>query len=289
MSQPFQGVGLGFRIAIAEEILERLPSEIDFLEIHPENYMRRGGRFPYLLERAREHYPVGTHGLTMCFGSPDPFDDEYLGDLQRFLDDLEIATHSDHLCFGGAHGVFLHDLLPIPFDEQSAKLVTQRIDEASNALGRPIAFENVSYYSPQHPDGLAEADFIAEIAKRTGARILLDVNNIFVNSRNFHFDPVEFLRRIPRESVVQYHLAGHRVRDDGLRIDTHGEPVADEVFALLDVALEIVGVRPILLERDNDLPPLDELLMEVRAIRTILEPHLDSRKIENPGRAAFER
>lgn len=274
MSESLKGVGLGFRIAIAEEILERLPSEIDFLEIHPENYMRRGGRFPHLLEKAREHYPVGTHGLTMCFGSPDPFDAEYLGDLQRFLNDLEIATHSDHLCFGGAHGVFLHDLLPLPFTEEAAALVSRRIDEASTALGRAVAFENVSYYSPQDEDGLAEAEFLAEVAKRTGARLLLDINNIFVNSQNFGFDPVEFLKRVPSERVFQYHIAGHAVREGGLRIDTHGEPIASEVYELLAEALRIVGVRPILLERDNDLPPLDELLAEVRVIRGILDAHL---------------
>lgn len=271
MTKALKGVGLGFRIAIAEEIVEQLPDEIDFLEIHPENYMRRGGRFPHLLAKARERYPVGTHGLTMNLGSPDPFDEEYLGDLRRFLDDLEVSTHSDHLCFGGAGGVFLHDLLPLPFTDEAAGLVIRRIDEASSALRRPLAIENVSYYSPQHEDGLAEAEFIADVSKRSGARILLDVNNIYVNSQNFGFDPVEFLRRIPSESVVQYHIAGHELREGGLRIDTHGEPIVPAVFELLEEALRIVGIRPILLERDNNLPPLDTLLKELRILHETVE------------------
>src|SRR5690606_24455891 len=189
MGDSLRGVGLGLRSGMAEEFLERKPPEVDFLEIHPENYMRRGGRFPALLEAARRDYAIGTHGLTMCFGSLGPFDSEYLGDLRAFLTDLDVAFHSDHLCFGGAHGVFVHDLLPLPCPEEAAKLCVTRIAEARDALGRPLAIENVSYYAPQSDHGLDEAHFLAHVLKESDALLLLDVNNVYVNSRNFGFDP----------------------------------------------------------------------------------------------------
>lgn len=273
MRTPLRGVGLGLRSDMAEAFLERRPSEVDFVEIHPENYMRRGGRFPARLEAARRDYPVGTHGLTMCFGSPTRFDDEYLRDLRAFLHDLDVGFHSDHLCFGGAHGIFLHDLIPLPFTEEAARLCVSRIREAQDALDRPVAVENVSYYLAQSESGLDEAHFLVEVLRESGALLLLDVNNVYVNSRNFGFDPRAYVDLLPADRIAQIHIAGHVVRDDGLRIDTHGEPICDDVYDLLDYTLGRVGARPILLERDNNIPSLDAMLDEVRLLRAILSRH----------------
>jgi uncharacterized protein len=273
MKQSLHGVGLGLRSDMAEEFLDRKPPEVDFVEIHPENYMRRGGRFPHLLELARRDFPVGTHGLTMCYGSLEPFDSEYLADLHAFLRDLDVSFHSDHLCFGGAHGVFVHDLLPLPFTDEAAKLCVQRIHEARDALDRPLAIENVSYYAPQSRDGLDEAHFLVEVLRESDALLLLDVNNVYVNSKNFGFDPRAYIDLVPAERVAQIHVAGHMVRPDELRIDTHGEPICDDVYGLLDYTLGNVGPRPVLLERDNNIPSLDDMLAEVRRLQAIHQKH----------------
>jgi uncharacterized protein len=275
MNDALRGVGLGLRSDMAEAFLERRPPEVDFLEVHPENYMRRGGRFPALLEAARADYSVGTHGLTMCFGTLEPFDADYLADLRAFLQDLGVSFHSDHLCFGGAHGIFLHDLLPLPFTEEAAKLCVTRIEQARDALDRPLAIENVSYYAPQSDHGLDEAHFLVEVLRESDALLLLDVNNVYVNSRNFGFDPREFIDLLPGDRVAQIHVAGHMVRPDGLRIDTHGEPICDDVYDLLDHTLGKLGPRPVLLERDNSVPTLDVLLDEVRRLKAIHQKHTE--------------
>ena len=273
MSETLHDVGLGLRSGLADELLERRPAEIDFLEIHPENYMRRGGRFPALLEAARRDYPIGTHGLTMSFGSLEPFDAEYLSDLRAFLSDLEVSFHSDHLCFGGAHGTFVHDLLPLPFTEEAARLCISRITEARDALDRPIAIENVSYYAAQSDHGLDEAHFLSHVLAESDALLLLDVNNVYVNSQNFGFDARAFIDLLPAARVAQIHIAGHVVRPDGLRIDTHGEPICDHVYSLLDHTLGRIGQRPVLLERDNSIPELDMLLDEIRLLKAIHAKH----------------
>ncbi|MBC7174008.1 MAG: DUF692 domain-containing protein [Polyangiaceae bacterium] len=271
MSSDITGIGVGLRMDMAQAFLEALPKSVRFIEVHPENYIGRGGRYPAILEAARAHYPVLTHSLTMSFGSPDPFDRGYLADLRAFLHDLEVPWHSDHLCFGGVDGTFVHDLLPLPFSEEAAALVTTRVEEARDALGVPIAVENVSYYAPVAEDALDEARFVREVLERADAKLLLDVNNVFVNSRNFGFDPLVYLDSIPAERVVQIHVAGHLLRPDGLRIDTHGEPICDEVFGLLEHVLRRIGPRPVLLERDNDIPPLEVLLAEVDALTAIYD------------------
>ncbi len=280
------GIGVGLRGDMAEAFLAERPKNVRFVEVHPENFVGRGGRYPAMLEAARAHYPVLTHGLTMCFGAPDPFDPEYLADVRGFLRDLEVPWHSDHLCFGGVAGSFVHDLLPLPFTEEAAELAATRLREARDALDRPLALENVSYYAPVADDALAEIDFVREVLERADAKLLLDVNNVFVNSRNFGFDPYAYLDRVPVERVVQIHVAGHLVRPDGLRIDTHGEPVCDEVFALLEHALRRTGPRPVLLERDNDIPPLEVLLAEVDALATIYERAVGETRSAPAPRAA---
>jgi uncharacterized protein (UPF0276 family) len=269
MSTAVTGIGLGLRHDLAIELFERKPPAVSWLEIHPENYLARGGRYQEMLQAARERWPVVTHGLSTCLGAVEPFDVDYLGELRAFLHDLEVPWHSEHLCLGGVDQRFFHDLLPLPFTDEAARLASRRLIEARDAIDMPLALENVSYYAPQSDDGLAEADFVIEVLERADAKLLLDVNNIYVNSRNFGFDPRAYVDKIPVERVVQIHVAGHLVRQDGLRIDTHGEPVLHDVYSLLDYALRKVGPVPVLLERDNDIPPLDDLLVEIERLSTI--------------------
>ena len=265
------GVGIGLRMGNSEALLAALPREVRWVEVHPENYIERGGRFARILERAREAWPVVTHGLTMCFGALEPCDPRYQRELRSFLRDLEVSWHSDHACFGSVDGVFAHDLLPLPFTDEAVAVVSQRISEAQDALGLPVALENVSYYAPMGADPLAEVDFLNEILSRTGAKLLLDVNNVYVNSQNFGFDARAWIDRVPADRVVQMHVAGHLVREDGLRIDTHGEPVPEGVYSLLEHTLRRTGDKPILLERDNNIPPLEEQLDELRRLAAIVE------------------
>ena len=269
MSREVSGIGIGLRYDLATELLDRRPDTVSWVEVHPENYVERGGRYQEMLELALREWPVITHGLSNCLGAIEPFDSKYLAELREFLSDVEVPWHSEHLCLGGVDDRFFHDLLPLPFTEEAASIAAQRLSEVRDAIDRPLALENVSYYAPQGNDGLAEADFVVEVLERADAKLLLDVNNIYVNSRNFGFDPQAYIDKIPKDRVVQIHVAGHQVRDDGLRIDTHGEPVPNEVYALIDYTIRRIGPVPVLLERDNKIPPLGELLAEVDLLCSI--------------------
>ncbi len=263
------GIGLGLRHDLAKALIERRPDSVEWIEIHPENYLDRGGRYQRNLELARARWPVVTHGLSACLGALEPVEGAYLESLRTFLADLEVPWHSEHMCVGSAGDRFFHDLLPLPFTEEAAALAASRLIEVRDAIDKPLAFENVSYYAPQDADGLAEAHFLVEVLERADAKLLLDVNNVFVNSQNFGFDPKKLIDLIPADRVVQIHVAGHFVRPDGLRIDTHGEPLPADVYELLDYTLRKVGPIPVLLERDNNIPPLDELLSEIDRLREI--------------------
>ncbi|MFW6067250.1 MAG: DUF692 domain-containing protein [Myxococcota bacterium] len=262
------GIGLGLRMDLAEALLREQPPEVQWLEVHPENYLRRGGRYPEILERAMSRWPIGTHGLTMGFGATRPFDADHLADLGAFLADVEAPWHSDHLCFAQVDGLFLHDLLPLPFTDEAAAIAARRLAEARDALNRPVAFENVSYYAPSS-DPAVEADFVVEVLERADAMLLLDVNNVYVNACNHGFDPYAYVDRIPPERVVQYHIAGHFEREDGIRIDTHGAAVCNGVYDLMEHAYRRIGDRPLLLERDNRIPDLSELIEELRRLHAI--------------------
>ncbi|MDH3202721.1 MAG: DUF692 domain-containing protein [Myxococcales bacterium] len=271
MTETVNGIGLGLRYDLATEFLERRPKSVSWVEVHPENYVERGGRYAEILDLARRDWPVVTHGLSTCFGALEPADEGYLSDLRAFLNDLEVPWHSEHLCIGAANARFFHDLLPLPFTDEAVATSAQRICEMRDALDVPIALENVSYYAPEAADGLDEAEFVVEVLERADAKLLLDVNNVYVNARNFGFDPEAYIDKIPVGRVVQIHVAGHLVRDDGLRIDTHGEPVPDDVYRLLEYALRKVGPVPVLLERDNNVPALEELLVEIDQLWAIYE------------------
>lgn len=266
------GVGLGLRWELLNDVLdadEQRLSPIRFFEISPENYMRRGGHFPRSLARIAERHCLTTHGLMMSLGSTDPFDLSYFEELKRFLDRFNGQWHSDHLSFSGLDGVMLHDLLPVPFTSQSARRIADRIREASQRLERPMVVENVSYYATMGSSASAEVDFVAEVLEQADCGLLLDLNNLDVNAKNHQFDPWSWLAKIPLDRVVEIHLAGPELWPNGLLIDTHGSPVRESVYDLLQWVIERTGPKPVLLERDNNVPSFDELLDEIKKIDAV--------------------
>lgn len=283
MTERASGVGLGFRHEIATEMFATLPREIAWVEIHPENYIHRGGGFRANLEKAREHWPILTHGLTQCVGSPEPLDRAYAKELKTLLRAHDAPFHSEHLCFGSAGGVFSHDLLPLPFTRASRDRAVARIRELRDALECDIAVENISYYVHPGRAEQGELDFVLDVVEAADAKLLLDVNNIFVNSVNHGFDPRPFVEAIPHERVVQLHVAGHFVRPDGLIIDTHSEAVPRGVNELVELAIAHTGDVPILLERDGNYPPLEVLLGELRTLEEMRQRGLARRPAATPA------
>jgi uncharacterized protein (UPF0276 family) len=281
-------VGLGLRWEFLDDLLERsekAPLPIDFVEVSPENYMRRGGRYPSALEWVAERYPVLTHGLTMSLGGVDPLDAAYLGDLAAFVREVRSPWHSDHLCFGAVDGRALHDLLPVSFKEKNVGLIADRIRRARDALGVPLAIENVSYYWHPGRAELGEAEFLARLCEAADCSLMLDVNNAYVNATNFGFDVDAWMRAAPLDRVVQIHVAGHEwvaVDETGLGddrpphapdamiVDTHGADVPDPVMSLLGRVVARTGSVPVVLERDQNIPGLDALLGEVSRIRAVV-------------------
>jgi uncharacterized protein (UPF0276 family) len=265
-----RGVGLGLRSALAENIIERPPPELAFLEVAPENYMRRGGLFPASLAACAERWPIVTHGLTMSLGGIDPIPPDYLATLSSFTRRVSTPWHSDHLCFTVAGGAVTHELLPLPFTRQAAEHVAVRVMRAQDALGIPMAVENISYYAHPGAAEMDEADFAAEVVARAGCRLLLDVNNVYVNAKNHGFDARAMIDKMPLDRVVQIHVAGHDTSDPALILDTHAEAVRDEVYDLLAFTLRKTGSVPVLLERDDNFPPWEELSREVAKLDAIL-------------------
>lgn len=248
------------------------PAAVRWLEIHPENYIRRGGRFRAVLEDAAETWSFTAHGLSLCFGSIEPAETEYVRSLRSLIERVGAPWYSDHLCFGGVDNAHLHDLLPIPREERTIEVVVRRIQELQDALGVDVAVENVSYYADSAHDRMSEVDFVNEVLHRADAKMLLDVNNVYVNSVNHGFDPAaDYIDQLPMDRVVQLHIAGHFVRDDGLIIDTHAEPICDGVYDLFAHTLGKTGHVPVLLERDGNYPPLGVLLEEVGRLDAIYQ------------------
>lgn len=266
------GVGLGLRWAFLDELLEREQrAEVAFLEVSPENYMRRGGYIPAALERLRERYALSTHGLTLSIGAVDAPDAAYLRELRRETERLGVPFHSDHLCFSSAGPRVLHDLLPLKLARSTVERVADRVRAVEDTLGLPLVLENISYYVQPGAVELPETEFLAQVLERSGARLLLDVNNVWVNSVNHGFDPRAFIEALPLERVAEIHIAGHLRTASGLVIDTHGAPVIDPVKELLAFTLARTGPRPVLLERDHHVPPLEELLAEVSALQAVYD------------------
>ncbi len=295
MTAKVQGVGLGLRWELLDELVawtqaaeagETGPVPIDFLEVSPENYIGRGGRYAHALRWLAERYPIVTHGLTLSIGGTEPFDADYLADLARLIQAVGSPWHSDHLCFGGFAGRSTHELLPVSYKAANADRIAERICRARDALGLDLAIENVSAYWHPGRAEMPEAEFIHRVCEAADCGLLLDVNNAYVNSLNFGFDVESWLRSAPLDRVVQIHVAGHewfRVDADGLgaacdpgapdaiAIDTHGADSPAAVRSLLARVLERTGPQPVLLERDANIPSLRELVAEVGTLRGIVE------------------
>ncbi len=265
--RPFLGFGLGLRPTHYETILNDSPA-IDWFEIISENYLVPGGKPLHYLDRIRERYPMVMHGVSLSIGSHDALDREYLKQLRSLADRVEPEWISDHLCWTGAHGLNAHDLLPLPYTEEALQHVVARVGEVQDFLGRRVLLENVSSYVTYPESEMSEWEFLREIAARADCLILLDINNIYVSSINHEFDPRDYLQSIPVERVWQFHLAGHRNHGDYI-IDTHDEPVVDPVWDLYTQALRRFGRVSTMIERDDNIPPLPELLAELEHARRL--------------------
>ena len=284
-----RGVGLGLRWDFLDELLEASadrPLPIDFLEISPENYMRRGGRNRAALASLAERYPIVTHGLAMSLGGCDPLDRVYLRDLASFLRATKTPWHSDHLSFSAAGGRSLHELLPVARTASTVQRVADRILRARDAIELPLAIENVSAYWHPGRAEMGEGELMSRVCDAADCAWMLDVNNAYVNMVNFGLDAEEWMRDAPFERVVQIHVAGHEwfsLGEEGLGegslahapgamiIDTHGADVAGPVLALLRRVLERTGPVPVVLERDQNMPKLDALLVELSRVRKVWE------------------
>jgi len=254
------GTGIGLRQPHYREVFERLPP-LGFLEVHSENFFLEGGASMHALERARAAYPISLHGVGLSLGSADALAGEHLAKLKRLVDRVEPALVSEHLCWGGVGGVHFNDLLPLPYTQEALALLADRVDHVQATLKRRILVENLSAYVECRHSEMTETAFLAELARRTGCGLLLDVNNLYVNAINFGFDPVARLAELDAASIVQMHLAGHTVAGDCL-IDTHGSLVCDPVWSLYEQACRRFGPKPTLIEWDTDLPALDVLLSQ---------------------------
>lgn len=265
---PVRGAGIGLRRGqLMQELLAKKPDNIDFLEVAPENWMRVGGRLGRQFKELAERYPITTHGLSLSLGSPAPLDEAFLSELKDFLTTHQIRYYSEHLSYCSDNG-HLYDLMPIPFTEEAAVYVADRIRRSQDILGQKIAVENVSYYAAPSQE-MAEIDFINTVLERADCDLLLDVNNIYVNSINHGYNAADFLSRLPWQRIRYCHVAGHYDEAEDLRVDTHGSDVIDPVWQLLAQAYEQHGVMPTLLERDFNIPPLAELSQEVTHIQRL--------------------
>ena len=264
---PEASAGLGLRRALMDPLQAAAPGGFDFLEAAPENWIGVGGRYKRGLDALLERYPLTCHGLSLSLGGPDPLDEPYLHRVRRFLDAHRVPLYSEHLSYCSDDG-HLYDLMPIPFTTEAVQHVAARIRRTQDILGRRIAVENVSYYAAPHRE-LSEIDFVTAVLEEADCDLLLDVNNIHVNSVNHRYDAVQFLRALPSRRVASYHVAGHYNEAADLIVDTHGAPVIAPVWTLLREAYLAHGVRPTLLERDFNFPPMAELLAEVARVREL--------------------
>jgi hypothetical protein len=288
--------GIGLRAPHYRDILETRPA-LAFLEVHSENYFGDGGAPLHYLEQARAHYPVSLHGVGLSLGSSDPLNRVYLARLKQLIERFEPMLVSDHLSWSSIDGVYLNDLLPLPYTEAVLEHFCARVSETQDFLGRQLLVENPSSYLQFAASAIPEWEFLGEVARRTGCGILLDVNNIYVSCRNHGFDAERYLAALPAAAIGEIHVAGHTVKQlpEGesadapslargprldpigeILIDTHGAPVSEPVWALYRTALARFGARPTLVEWDNDIPPLATLVDEARSAESIVRGVADA-------------
>ena len=266
---PVSGAGLGLRREKLDEMLQASAegnlAPVSFMEVAPENWINVGGTFGKKFRQFTEQYDFLCHGLSLSIGSPAPLDEDFVKDVGQFLNTHDIKHYSEHLTYCSDDG-HLYDLLPIPFTEEAVHYVAERIRRVQDILQQEISMENASYYTPAPGKEMEEIEFINAVLNEADCGLLLDVNNIYVNSVNHLYDPIEFLKQLPVERIRYAHIAGHFNEDKDLIVDTHGADVIDPVWDILHKAYEHFGVFPTLLERDFNIPPVPELLNEVNQI-----------------------
>ncbi len=266
------GTGLGLRRSFLEEALDTPFQQVDFYEVAPENWMTLGGKLGKQFKSLTERHAFICHGLSLSIGSTDPLDEDFIKHLKNFMREHQIKFYSEHLSYCSHEG-HLYDLMPIPFTEEAVHHVAKRICRVQDILEQKIALENVSYYAAPGQE-MSEIDFFNAVVTEADCDILLDINNIYVNSVNHRYDAEQFLRAIPAQRISYAHIAGHYVEADDFLIDTHGAEVIDPVWQLLDQAYALYGVFPTLLERDFNIPEVTELQREVNIIHSIQSAHL---------------
>ncbi len=267
MSSELQGFGVGLRTEHYRDFTDARPA-VDWLEIISENYLVPGGKPLHRLDAIRRDYPVVMHGVSLSIGSTDALDLNYLRELKALAQRVEPAWISDHLCWTGVDHHNLHDLLPMPYTEAALRHLVTRVQQVQDRLGRRLLLENVSSYVSFQADEMSEWEFVAQLAQRADCELLLDVNNVYVSSRNHGFDAHAYIDAMPRERVRQIHLAGHE--DHGTHcVDTHDHPICDSVWALYAYTVRRLGAVPTMIERDDHIPPLAELLAELDQARAV--------------------
>lgn len=259
--------GIGLRREIADDLAAAPDGSFDFLEVAPENWIRVGGRYAKTLRALTERVPLALHGLSLNIGGFAPIDLELVNSIGLFIKQHQCPIYSEHLSYCGDHG-HLYDLMPIPFRRDAVRFVAERIARVQDVLGQRIALENVSYYAAPQQE-IPEVDFINAVVKQADCNILLDVNNVYVNSVNHGYDAKAFMQRLPADRIVYMHVGGHLFETQDLRVDTHGDSIVEPVWQLLRDAYQMFGVVPTLLERDFNFPPMAELMGEVAQVRCV--------------------
>jgi|TARA_B110000971_G_C20012828_1_gene502436 uncharacterized protein (UPF0276 family) len=263
------GAGLGLRRSFINDLSASFPDSINFMEVAPENWIDVGGRFAVALEKATSQAPLVCHGLSLNLGGLAPIDEAFVHRVKHFLETFHVAHYSEHLSYCGDEG-HLYDLMPIPFTTEAVRHVVDRIKRVQDILGRSIAVENVSYYAAPGKS-MDEIEFLNTVLEQADCQLLLDINNVYVNSVNHCYDPVEFLKALPGHRIAYGHIAGHFNEAEDLLVDTHGADVIDPVWSLLATAYNQFGVFPTLLERDFNIPSIADLIHEVDQIHSIQE------------------
>ncbi len=264
---PYLGFGLGLRPQHYQDILEGSPN-VDWFEVISENYMVPGGKPLQMLDKIRARYPIVMHGVSLSIASTAPINKRYLRDLKSLAARAEPVFISDHLCWTGVHGINLHDLLPVPYTREALDHVVSRVHYVQDYLGQAIALENVSSYVQFSHSEMTEWEFISELTNRTGCWLVFDVNNVFVSAFNHEFDAHAFIAGVPKDRIVQFHLAGHEHNMSHI-VDTHDAIVCDEVWDLYRTALRHFGPVSAIIERDDHIPPLAELVAELSEARAV--------------------
>lgn len=265
--QPHLGFGLGLRSEHYNDLVDKHPA-VDWLEIISENYMVSGGKPLYYLDKICAQYPVVMHGVSLSIGGVDPLNQSYLQDLKKLADRVRPKWISDHLCWTGTQGINLHDLMPLPYTQEALAHLVARITQVQDFLGRRILLENVSSYLTYQHSTISEWEFLRELAQQADCLLLLDINNIQVSAHNHHFDPITYLDAMPAERIQQIHLAGHINKGD-YSIDTHDQEIVASVWDLYAESVKRFGHISTMIERDDDIPPLPELLTELHKARRI--------------------